>query len=176
MTNLRQLKPKLSKFTALLLLALSISTPLLAGTLDDAPFRVVVPTPEWRVDDSAAQPLGKDVFLAATITNTNTQTKSVVIKAVMEKPSATALDELSAGIRATFENPAVKKISETDTPFLGYKAKTFAYQIGQGAQATYNETTVFVDGNVSWTIACVGRLDQKDEVKKIIAFYRKKGK
>jgi hypothetical protein len=176
MTKQKQLNSNLSKLTALLILALSISTPLLAGTLDDAPFRVVVPNQEWRIDDSTAQPMGQNVFLAATITNTNTQTKSVIIKAVMEKPSATALDELCAGIRSAFANPAVKKISETDTTFLGHKAKTFAYQVGQGAQATYNETTVFVEGTVSWTIACVGRADQKEEVKKIIAFYRKKGK
>jgi hypothetical protein len=162
--------------TALIVMAAFISTPLLAGTLDDAPFRVVVPNQEWRVDDAAAQAMGKDVFLTATITNTNTQTKSVIIKAIMEKPSATALDELSAGIRATFENPAVKKISETDTTFLGHKAKRFVYQIGQGVQTTYNETTVFVDGTVSWTIVCVGRPEQKDDVKKIIGFYQKKGK
>jgi hypothetical protein len=161
---------------SLLVIASFISTPLLAGTLDDAPFRVVVPNQQWRVDDSTAQAMGQNVFLVATITNTNTQTKSVVIKAVMEKPSATALDELSAGIRATFQSPAVKRISETDTTFLGHKAKTFVYQINQGAQAIYNETTVFVDGTVSWTIACVGLPDQKDEIKQIITFYQKKGK
>jgi hypothetical protein len=144
--------------------------------LDDAPFRIVVPNHEWIVDDATAQPLGRDVFLVATITHTNTQAKSVIIKAIMERPSATALEDLSAGIRATFANPAVKKISETDTKFIGLKAKTFAYQIGEGAQATYNEATVFVDGNVSWTIACVGRPEQKEEVKKIISFYQKKGK
>jgi hypothetical protein len=162
--------------TLLLVIASFIATPLLAGTLDDAPFRVVVPNQQWRVDDSVARPMGQGVVLAASITNTNTQTKSVIIKAVVEKPSANSLDELCSGIRATLQNPAVKNISETDTIFLGHKAKRFVYQINQGAQAVYNETTVFVDGTVGWTIACVGRLDQKDEIKKIITFYQKEGK
>jgi CRISPR-associated protein Cas1 len=31
---------------------------LVAGTLDDAPFRVVVPNSDWKLDDSTAQPMG----------------------------------------------------------------------------------------------------------------------
>ena len=147
---------------------------LCAGTLDDAPFRVVVPSIEWRIEDSVAQPMGKDVFLAATISNTNTLLKSVIIKTVLKRTSDSALDELCAGIRDSFSNPAVKKISESDTAFLGHKAKTFAYQVTQGDQTTYNEATIFVVGGTGWTIACVGRPEQKDEIKQIFSFYRKK--
>ena len=118
--------------------------------------------------------MGKDVFLAATISNTNTLLKSVVIKTVLKKTSASSLNELSAGIRDSFANPSVKKISETDATFLGHKAKKFVYQVTQGDQITYNEATVFVADGKGWTIACVGRPDQKDEIKKLITFYRKK--
>lgn len=118
--------------------------------------------------------MGKDVFLAATISNTNTLLKSVIIKTVLKKASDSSLDELCAGIRDSFANPALKKISEADRTFLGYKAKTFTYQVTQGDQTTYNEATVFVAAGKGWTIACVGRPNQKDEIKKIITFYRKK--
>ena len=158
----------------LFLLALVMPRLLNAGALDDAPFRVVVPGGGWQVEDSTAQPMGKDVFLVATISNTNTLLKSVVVKTVLKKASESSLEELCAGIRDSFANPVVKKLSEVDTTFLGHKAKTFTYQITQAGQPTYNEAIVFVSGDTGWTIACVGRPDQKDEIKKIISFYRKK--
>jgi hypothetical protein len=147
---------------------------LCAGTLDDAPFRVVVPDGGWQIDDSTAQPAGKDVFLAATISNTNTLLKSIVIETVLKKPSDSSLDELCAGMRDSFSNPAVKKISEADTKFLGHKAKVFTYQVTQGGQTTYNEATVFVANGKGWSIACIGRPGQKAEIKKILGFYQKK--
>lgn len=165
-----------SRFTITLSLVVALLSPrlLCAGTLDDAPFRVVLPGNDWQIEDSTAQPMGKDVFLVATIINTNTLLKSVVIKAVLKETSDSSLGELCAGMRDTMANPAVKKISEADTTFLGYKARTFTYQVTQGAQTTYNEATVFVVDSKGWTIACVGRPEQKDEIKKIINFYRKK--
>jgi hypothetical protein len=167
---------QLSRFTFTLsvIVAMVIPRLLCAGTLDDAPFRVVVPSSEWKVEDSTAQPMGKDVFLAATISNTNTLLKSVIIKTVLKKASDSSLDELCAGIRDSFVNPTMRKISEGDTTFLGHKARTFTYQVTQGDQTTYNEATVFVADGKGWTIACVGRPDQKNEIKKIISFYRKK--
>ena len=143
-----------------------------AGTLDDAPFRVVVPSADWQIEDSTAQPLGKDVFLAATISNTNTHLKSVVIKTLLAKQTDSSLDELCAGIRDTFSNPAVKEISETNLLFLGYHAKAFTYLITQGSQTIYNHAIVFVADGKGWTIAFVGRPEQKDDIKKIIVFYR----
>jgi hypothetical protein len=153
--------------------ALFIPYLVAAGTLDDAPFHVVVPSADWTISDSIAQPMGKDVFLVATISNTNTLLKSVVIKTVLARQTDSSLDELCAGIRDTFSNPAVKEISEADSTFLGYHAKTFTYLITQGNLTTYNEATVFVADGKGWTIACVGRPEQKSEVKKIISFYRK---
>src|SRR5262245_41915632 len=161
-------------FTLPLVAALLGPRLLTAGTLDDAPFRVAAPSAEWQIDDSTAQPMGQDVFLVATISNTNKPLKSVVMKAVLKKLSASSLDELCAGIRDSFANPAVKKISEADTTFLGHKAKTFTYQVTQGGQTTYNEATVFVADGKGWTIAVVGPPDQKDEIKKIRNFYQKK--
>jgi len=160
------------KYFLSVVVAMLVPWLLCAGTLDDAPFRVVVPGSEWQIEDSTAQPMGTNVFLAATISNTNTLLKSVVVKAVLKKTSS--LDEFCAGIRDSFSNPAVKKISEADTTFLGFKARTFTYQVTQGDQTTYNETTVFVAEGKGWSIACIGRPDQKDEIKKIIGFYRKK--
>jgi hypothetical protein len=168
------MKPRRFSFTLSLILALFIPGLLDAGTLDDAPFRVAVPNSEWKVEDSAAQAMGKDVFLAATLSNTNTLLKSVVIKTLLKKVSQSSLEELCAGIRDSFANPALRKISEADTTFLGYKATTFIYEVTQGGQTTYNEATVFVANGKGWTIACGGRPDQKDEVKKTLGFYRKK--
>ena len=145
-----------------------------AGTLDDAPFRIVVPSPDWQIEDSTAQPMGKDVFLVATISNTNTLLKSVVIKTVLAKQTDSSLDELCAGIRDTFSNPVVKEVSESDVTFLGYHGKAFTYLITQGSQTTYNQAIVFVADGKGWTIAFVGRPEQKDEIKKIIGFYRKR--
>ena len=167
---------KRSRFMFAIPLVLVLLTPRLlsAGTLDDAPFRVVVPASGWKVEDFIAQAMGKDVFLSATISNTNTLLKSVIIKTVLKKASDSSLDELCSGMRDSFANPAVKKISEADTTFLGYKVRTFTYQVTQGDQTNYNEATVFVAYGKGWTIACVGRPDQKDEIKKIIGFFRKK--
>jgi len=165
-----------SRFIIALLAVVALFIPrlLCAGTLDDAPFRVVLPGTDWKIEDSTAQPMGKDVFLVATISNTNTLLKCVIIKAVLKETSDSSLGELCAGMRDSLDNPAVKMISEADTTFLGHKAKIFAYQITQGAQTTYNEATVSVIQGKGWTIACVGRPDQKAEIKKIIGFYRKK--
>lgn len=148
---------------------------MFAGTLDDAPFRIVIPSAGWQIIDSTAQSMGSDVFLVATLNNTNTLLKSVVIKTVLAKVSEASLDELCAGINDTLANPAVKRISEANTLFLGYKARTFAYQVTQGGQTIYNTATVFVANGKGWTIACIGRLEQKDDIKKIIGFYQKKG-
>jgi len=161
----------LSLSGAITLLAAQLA---IAGTLDDAPFRVVPASSGWTIDDSKAQPMGKDVFLVATLSNTNTMLKSVVIKTVLKKVSASSLEELCAGIRDSFSNPAVKNISEADTTFLDRKAKTFIFEINQGGQTTYSEATVFVADGKGWTVDCVGRPNQKDEIKKIFGFYQKK--
>jgi len=164
------------RFSIKLSLAVALLIPQLvfAGTLDDAPFRIIIPSTGWQIDDSTAQPMGSDVFLVATISNTNTLLKSVVIKNVLAKVSNSSLDELCVGINDTFANPAVKKISEANTIFLGYKARRFSYEVTQGGQTTYNVAIIFVADGKGWTIACVGRPEQKDEIPKIIGFYQKK--
>jgi len=155
------------------IVAMLIPGPLRAGTLDDAPFHIVVPDGGWQVADTAEHAVGKDVSVAATVSNTN-GLRSVVIKAVLQNASDSSLDDLCAGIRDSFANPAVYKISEGDTKFLGYKAKTFAYQISQGDTATYNEATIFIADGKGWTITSLGPAEKKEEVKKIIKFFKKK--
>jgi hypothetical protein len=160
--------------TLFLMVALFAPNLLRAGTLDDAPFRVVVPSTEWQIDDTTARPMGRDVYLVATISNTNSLLKSVVIKTILAKVTDSSLDELCAGINDAFANPALKKISEADATFLGYKARTFAYEVTQGGQTTYNVAIVFMADGRGWTIAFVGRANQKDEINTMAGFYQKK--
>ena len=152
------------------LIAASFS--VVAGTLENAPFKISLPNNDWKLADSVAQEMGHNVSLVASITKTNSPLKSVIIKTLEESPT-TALDELSAGIRDSFANPAVKKLSDEATVFLGYKARRFTYEVTQNNQTTYNEAIVFVAGNAGWTIAGVGLAGQRDEVKKIFTFYLK---
>lgn len=142
-----------------------------AGALDTAPFRVVVPNDEWKIEDSTLRPMGNNVFLAAIVSNTNTLLKSVILKGVLKEASDTALDQVCAGINDSFSNKAVKKISEAEKMFLGHKAREFAYEVTQGGQTTYNETIVFVDGKIDWTIICSGGTDHKEEIHQIFTFY-----
>ena len=157
------------------LLAVSIlvlgSFTAVAGTLDSAPFRVVLPNASWTLNDATAQNMGKGVYLVASITSTNTQSKSVIIKTDIEGSPASPLDEICAGIRDQFSNPIVKKLSDEETTFLGYKAQRFTYEV---KGTSYNEAVVFVAGNTGWTIACVGLLDQKKEIKNLLTFFQKK--
>ena len=156
---------------AVSLLAASFS--VVAGTLESAPFKISLPNNDWKLDDSVAQEMGHDVFLVATVTKTNSSLKSVVIKTIENGSPMSALDELAAGMRDSFANPAVKTLSDEATTFLGYKARRFTYQITQNGQTTYNEAVVFVAGNTGWTIAGIGLADQKSEVEKIFTFYQK---
>lgn len=142
-----------------------------AGTLDDAPFRVVLPNQSWKLIDSTAQNMGKDVYLVASITSTNTQSKSVVVKTDERSVTSSTLDELCAGMRDSFANPVVKKLSDEEATFLGYKARWFAYEVNG---TSYNEAVVFVAGNTGWTILSTGLSNQKTEIKNLITFYNQK--
>jgi hypothetical protein len=146
---------------------------LMAGTLENAPFRIVLPNDHWQLDDSAAQPMGAGMSLVATIVNTNAQLKSVVIRTPLGSISASSLDELCTGVRDSFKNPAVKLVSDEATTFLNLPARKFIYYVKQGDQSVYNSTILFVANNAGWTIACVGSPEQEDEVTQIISFYQK---
>ena len=159
------------KAVKIIFLSFLATTLAVAGTLDDAPFKVVLTNTHWKLDDSNAQDLSKGVFLVASIINPNTQSKSVIIKTVLEKPSATSLDELAAGIEDQFSNPIVKKLSDEPATFLGYKARHFVYLVNG---ASYNEAVVFVSGNKGWTIAVSGLLKQKVEIQELLSFYKNK--
>jgi hypothetical protein len=160
---------KLSVAVALIAASFSV----VAGTLEGAPFKISLPNNDWKLADSVAQEMGHNVFLVASITKTNSPLKSVIIKTIENESPTSALDELSAGIRDSFANPVVKKLSDEETAFLGYKARRFIYEVTQNNQTTYNEAVVFVAGNTGWTIAGVGLAGQKSEVKKIFTFYTK---
>ena len=144
-----------------------------AGTLDDAPFQVILPGDGWKLDDSTAQEMEKNVSIVASVTGTNTQSKSVVIKTDMRDVRKPSFDEFSAGIRDQLANPVIKKLSEEDISFLGFKAKRFTFEV---TGASYNESIVFVAGTIGWTIMNTGPLDKKLEIKKLTAFYQQKEK
>jgi len=156
-----------------LIILATICSPALAGTLDNAPFRIAPPDADWKLDDSKTQPMGKDVFLAASLINEKSQLKSVVITGPV-KPSAKALDQICEGIRASFTNPAVKKLSDAETTFLGFKARAFVYEVTQAGVTTYNEARVFIVGDVSWVLSFSGPRLQKDAIQQMMGFYRPK--
>lgn len=160
---------------AFLCAALFLPRLVCAGTLDDAPFRVVLPSADWQMDDSTALPLGKNkkAFLAATISNTNTSVKSAVIKAPLDGEAT--LDGICIGMRHSFLNRGVDIISEADTTFIGYSARTFTFlATDQHGQETYNRVTTFIADGESWTIAATGPSEQKDQVRKVADFFVKK--
>jgi hypothetical protein len=156
--------------TKIVLLSFLVVTLATAGTLDNAPFKIVLPSGSWKLNDSTAQDIGKNVFLVASITSTNTQSKSVIVKTILDKPTASSLDELSDGIRDSFSNPIVKKLSDEPAMFLGFKARRFTYEVNG---TSYNEAIVFVAGNTGWTIMGSGLLDQKIQVENLFTFYQK---
>src|SRR5258708_3211315 len=136
---------KLRLFIFIPLFAFALLTPrlTLAGTLDDAPFRIVVPGSEWRISHPIIKLMGGDVSVAAVIINTNKILKTIVIKAVLKEQLPSSLDDLCAGMGEAMgelhTNLAVKTISEVDTNFLGFKAKAFTYQITKGERTIHNE-------------------------------------
>lgn len=161
---------KLSVVVAVVATSFSV----VAGTLEDAPFKVSLPNDGWKLADSAAQDMGHAVSLVATVTKTNSPLKSIIVKTIIDGPLASALDELSAGMRDSLANPIVKKLSDEETTFLGYKARRFTYEVTQNNQTTYSETILFVVGKTGWSIVSVGLATQKIEVRGVFAFYQKR--
>jgi hypothetical protein len=145
-----------------------------AGTLDDAPFRVIVPNSEWQIDDSKTQSMGSGTVLVATLINTNTGLKGVVLKMVLKKSGGAALDDFWEGMREGVAEKALKKPSDEETTFLGHKARRFTFQTIHEDEVIYRELTASVIDRNVWAIACVGRLEDKDETRKILSFFQKK--
>jgi len=154
--------------TKIVLLSFLAATLAVAGTLDNAPFRVVLPSNSWKLSDSTAQNIETNVFLVASITSTNTQSKSLILKTILHTNSIP--DEFFAGTRDTLSKLAVKRLSEEPTTFLGFKARRFTYETINGG---YNETVIFVTGNTYWSIMCVGLASKKTEVQNLFTFYQK---
>ena len=160
--------------TLLTMALLAIPRPMCAGTLDDAPFRIVVPNSDWQIDDSTAQPMGNGIVVVATFVNTNAGLKSVILKTGFKKRGASALDEFYEGMREGLTNSALKKPLEEATTIVGHKARRFTFQTIYEGEVIHREATLFViDGN-GWAIISIGRLEDQDETKKIIGFVQKK--
>ena len=165
--------PLTTRFLAILAVAL-IAGPLFAGTLDDAPFRVVLPNSDWKIDDSATQPMGDGVFLAATLGNAKESVKSVVIKIALDNASGSTLDKLCAGVLDALTDSAVTVLSQTDTTFLGYKAREFIFHRAQAGQTIHSEVIVFIAGKTGWAIDSLAPLEQKTEIEQSFTLYQKK--
>lgn len=167
---MRTLLSKLSMAVAVVATSFSV----VAGTLENAPFKISLPSDDWKLADSTAQEVGPGTFWLATITKTNSPLKSMMIKTVMDKSDGSP-DEFFAGIRDSLANPAVKTLSDEATTFLGYKARRFTYELtAQNKKTTYNETIVFVAGKTGWAINGTGLVGQESEVHKIFTFYQKR--
>lgn len=146
--------------------------PAQAGTLDNAPFQLAAPSAEWQLDDAFPQVIGGGMVLAASLTNEKQHLKSVVVTGPV-KLTPTALDELCAGLRNSFSNPIVKKLSDEPATFLGYKAQALAYEVTPpGAAGTYNEARIFLVGKTAWVISVIGPVTQKAAVKQMLTLYR----
>jgi hypothetical protein len=158
---------------ALLFVPLFLSNFLSAGTLENAPFQIVPPSPEWKLDDSTSQPLGKEAYLVASLSNKKASLNSVVCKGTV-KISPTALDEICAGMRKSFTSPSIKILSDAETNFLGYKSRTFALEMTQAGETIYTETTVFVTADTSWTFIFTGSVNKKEAVKQIATYFHRK--
>jgi hypothetical protein len=161
-------------FTLLTFATLVFPRQIRAGTLDDAPFRIVVPNNEWQIEDSKAQPMGNGIVLLATLSNTNAGLKSAILKTAFKTKSASSLDELCEGMREVLANPDLKKPSDEATTLLGHKARRFTFQTVYEGEVIYREATVFVMDGKGWAILSIGRLEDKEETKKIINFVQKK--
>ena len=166
---------------ALILIA-TIITPftLLAGTLDNAPFIITLPSADWKLSDSTSQKINQDILLVATFVNNRSDLESHVCTTRCQPvpfnpflPST--LDKLCADVnRDMLVKSAYKKISETDTTFVGIKAKALAYEWTQDGGAYYEQGVVFIVGNTGWIITFSGPAAQKEALKQMITFYRPK--
>jgi len=163
-------------FTKLLLAASAILTGFsaVAGTLDHAPFKIVLPA-GWKLADTTAQKMGSDVYLMAAMGKTNSTLKSLVVKTVVDGSSPKALDDLANSMRTTLINPMVTHLSDQAVTFLGYRARRFAYVLSLNNQSTYNEVVVFAVGNDGWTIAGAGQAGQQKDVEQIFTYYQRSG-
>lgn len=159
---------------SLVIIAIMTGCSVMAGTLDDAPFKLSSPGESWNLSDSKAQDLGRGVSLVAMLTKTNSTMKSVVVKAVSDGSFVMSLDQLVAGMHDSLADPRIKNVTDTDTTFLGYKSRRFTYEMTQNDQTMYNEVVVFAIGNTGWTIANMGPISQKAEIKKIFDSYQKR--
>ncbi len=167
-----QIMKKFIASMALMMVLAGLS--VFASTLDDAPFKLSSPGDGWNLSDSKAQDLGRGVSLVAMLTKTNSTMKSVVVKAVSDGSFVMSLDQLVAGMHDSFGDPRVKNVTDVETTFLGFKAHRFTYDMTQDAQTIYNEVVVFAVGNTGWTIATMGPVAQKAEIKKIFDCYQKR--
>jgi hypothetical protein len=155
--------------SSLAVMALAVFSAV-AGPLDDAPFKIVLPSQGWTLDTTVMQAV-PGVSLVATVTKTGTTLKSVVVKTTL--PSSGTAAEYFTGIEESLSNPALKNVTKADATFLGLKAKHLTYEVDRGGQTVYSDTMVFVSGNVGWGITSIGLLSQKDEINQTLTFYQK---
>ena len=161
----------------ILIITAALTLPLRAGNLDKAPFQIIAPNADWKLDESTSTKIGKDVFFVATLSNPKTQLISKVLKAGPFPPSisASVFHDSCAGLRGSLNKPTVKIIADNEATFLGYKSRLFAYEaIGQARQLTYGETVLFIVDDTTWSITFSGPSDQKEAIKQMVTSFRKR--
>ena len=162
----------IAKVFASLLIVTIIPLPLCAELPADAPFQIVTPDTDWKLDP-ATKSLGPDRSVVAAIANEKNGVQVLVITGPI-KPIPTALSEISAGLRDSFTNPAVKLTTDEATTFLAYKAHRFTYEIKAQDRVVYGETMVFVLDSTGWVISASAPAAQKDAAQKAFSFFQPK--
>jgi hypothetical protein len=144
--------------------------PLAAESSDSAPFRILVPSSDWKLD-STPRKLHENALITATFVKTNSLLRSLVIRYSLGGTSDSILAKLSAEMRQGLSGLAVKNASEQQTKFLNLKAARFTYEMAQKGRVEYYDAVAFAIDNTGWAIVCVGPPDQKNEVEKMFDFY-----
>lgn len=149
----------------------------LTGTLDDAPFRVVVPGANWKLDESVMRSKGDGVYLVGVLTNSQTGVWLRVAKTEFAESTAKALNDVCTGVRDSFlSSPSVKPLADEEAVFLGYKARRFSFQNAHVSRPpTYEEAIIFAVGKTAWTVNAIGLLNQTNQVRQSFTLFQKRG-
>ena len=163
-------------FSFRILLALILTAlPAAAGTTDKRLNKFSVPAGPWLLVDSPSKTSAPRLApLRATLAQTNSTLRAIVIRTGLDGVTASSMKDLLAGIRESLTRPDVKNLAEEDVTFVGIKArKRFTYEVTSNGTTVYSDTIVFISGRDGWTVDCVGPLDRKDEVKKMLGCFHK---
>ena len=160
----------------LLVLALAITLtvlPVQAGTLDDAPFRFVPATKDWHIDDSSLRQMAEDIYIIATLSNSNQSLSITIVKTDMNRSETNAFEEFYGGMRNALTKGHVKILLDEPTTFLHLQAHRFAYETPlPNGLANYTETILFPTPTTAWCVSAVSFQNQTNDVRQIFQLFQ----